>query len=330
MSPGAPRAVPDVTVIVPTRNRAGLVGRLLRQLVAIDDDLRYELIVIDEGSSDETPRLLDRFAADHGVIRVRNDPPRGLAGARNLGLQIATADYVAWIDDDDLTSRDRLRRQHAALVTSGSKWSCAGRVDIDDDLRVIGQHRCPVDDTGPAFLPALLRSNHLPTAAQGLLVERHLAVDVGGYDEKFRGAEDWEFCIRLAVEAAPHFLDEPLVGYRTGVASMSTDTALMDDAISAVVSKHADLYRRYDVVPDWPRIHESLMAADLLGSRWRSVTRAGRSFRAGPSLHRALRCGLVLVAPRWFAARSAARRVDQVSAAWRRQASEWLAEVPLA
>lgn len=66
----------DISVVVPTRNRAVLVERLLRQLLSIDDGLEYEIVVIDEGSSDSTPALLAQLAADHGIIVVRHDEPR--------------------------------------------------------------------------------------------------------------------------------------------------------------------------------------------------------------------------------------------------------------
>ena len=80
---------PDISVVVPTRNRASLVSRLLQQLARIDDELTYEVIVVDEGSSDATPAMLHRFAAEHGFRILRHDPPRGLSGARNAGLDAA-------------------------------------------------------------------------------------------------------------------------------------------------------------------------------------------------------------------------------------------------
>jgi len=112
------------------------------------------------------------------------------------------------------------------------------------------------------------------------------------------------------------------------VASMSTNTARMEESIRAVVAKHADLYRRVGVEPDWASIHESLMAAELLNSRWRAFRRAGQALRAEPTMHRALRCPLVLIAPRWFAARSAARRIEHVPPEWVRQARSWLDAIP--
>ncbi len=312
---------PEVSVVVPTRNRAALLDRLLGRLVTLDGDVRYEIVVVDEGSSDTTPELLERYAAEHGVRVLRHDPPRGLSGARNAGFEASTAQYVAWIDDDDLTAPDRLARQFVALRDGALRWSCAGRVDIDDQLRVIGHVRCPSERP---LLPVLLRSNVLPSAGQGLLVERALAEQVGPYDESLDSAEDWDYVLRLAAVTDGHMLDEPLVGYRTGFESMSTDTARMERAIRVVTERHAASYAREDTTPDWAAIHQSLLSADLLAGRRPAVSRALKAFRCGPSPAAARRCVLVALAPRWFAERSRRRRRAQVPHDWLVQAQGWL------
>ena len=233
---------PDVSIVVTTRNRDTLLRRLLDRLVSLDPGPAYEVLVVDEGSSDGTPGVLDEFRDRYGVRSVRHDDPVGLPAARNVGIAATTGTHVAWIDDDDLTSPDRLRRQWEALRDGRFRWSCAGRVDIDDALRVIGHVRCP---PGTGTLPSLLRWNSIPAAAQGLLVERDLLDEVGPFDVALRAAEDWEMCIRLADRSAPHLLDEPLVGYRTGVASMSTDTSRMDTAIDAVIPTYLWRFRKH-------------------------------------------------------------------------------------
>ncbi len=315
---------PDVAVIIPTRNRARLLHRLLRQLAGIPGDLRYEIIVVDEGSSDETPDLLREIQTKHPLIVVRHDPPRGLSGARNAGFRRSTARYIAWIDDDDLTSPERLARQHAALVGGVARWSCSGRIDVDDELRVIGHARCPQVD---ALLPSVLRSNVLPSAAQGLLVERHLVEEVGPFDESLTSAEDWDFAIRLLEVGPPHLLDEPLVGYRTGVESMSTDTDRMETMIAQVIEKHRSAYAAAGVQPDWAAIHQSLLPGDLLRGRQRAVRRAWRSLRARPTLGSLRRLAAVSLAPARYGRVSAERRRALVPAVWVEIARGWLEDV---
>ena len=299
--------------------------RLLAQLLRPSDGVRCEVIVIDEGSSDRTVEMLAKLEAADLITTIRHDPPVGLPGARNAGLRAASAPYVAWIDDDDLTSPDRLQRQYDALVSTEMRWSCAGRIDIDDELQIIGHYRCPPSED---LMRRLLAFNCLPTAAQGLLVERRLAEEVGGYDTSFDSAEDWEFCIRLLEHSEPHFLDEPLVGYRTGVASMSTNTRRMEAAIRAVLQKHASLRERFGVEPDWAAINRSLLTADLMDSRRAALRRCVKVLRHAPTLRNVAFCGAALVAPNSVARITADRRREQVPNEWTTAARRWLDDLP--
>ena len=106
----------------------------------------------------------------------------------------------------------------------------------------------------------------------------------------------------------PDFVDDPLVGYRTGVASMSTDTQRMERAIAAVLEKHRDLRSSLAVEPDWAAIHRSLLAADLLTSRRFGRARAFKLFRVDPTVKNAARCIVIPVARNRISRASAARR----------------------
>jgi glycosyltransferase involved in cell wall biosynthesis len=313
-----------VTVVIPTRNREALLGRLLGQLLDSEAASRHEVIVVDEASSDGTPELLDRLARESRLTVIRHDDPVGLSGARNVGMMAARTEYVGWIDDDDLTAPDRLIRQLEGMERTGRSWACAGSVDIDDDLRIIGHRQCPPANN---MLERLLAFNSLPATGQGLLVRRDLAIEVGGFDLSLRSAEDWEFCIRLAEHGDPYLLNEPLVGYRTGYASMSTNTAVMDTAIAAVFDKHSALRDRLGVEPDWGAVHQSLFTAELLNSRSAVLRRSRRLLRHNPTPRNVARCVAGVVSPGWWLKRSEQQRSDQVPDAWRRSASAWLANV---
>lgn len=313
-----------ISVIVPTRNRRALLERLLAQLLRSEFEHAYEVIVVDEASTDSTPGLLEDLSAAGRIRVVRNDPPLGAGGARNSGLSVAGGRYVAWIDDDDLTSPDRLVRQRDALEAKNLRWSCSATVDIDDDLNIIGHRRCPPAE---GLFRQLLRFNCLPATGQGLLVERALAQEVGGFDTSLERAQDWDFCIRLAAVGEPHLLDEPLVGYRTGFESFSTDTDLVERCIARIYEKHKHLMEEHGAEPDWASVHRSLLTAELLMSRRRALWRIFRLLRAEPSLRNVARCGAIMLVPRRFATQSADRRRNQVPEAWKREARRWLDDV---
>src|SRR4029453_7953121 len=99
----------DVSVVVPTRNRSALLARTL-QSVLRQQDVEFEVIVVDEASTDETPAVLSALG-NQRVRVIRHDSPRGLSAARNNGAAGASGEWLAFIDDDDLWAPDRLARQ---------------------------------------------------------------------------------------------------------------------------------------------------------------------------------------------------------------------------
>ncbi len=310
-----------VTVVIPTRNRSSLLDRLLMCLSLVTEP-ELEVIVVDEGSEDDTPQVL----AHHGGIlpnlrAVRNDQPRGPSAARNQGLDLATSLWISWIDDDDLTSPDRFALQLRAIQRAGVRWAFAGRVDIDDDLNILGMRRLASADD---LLARLLAFNVIPASGQGLLVETALAREVGGFDETLRNAEDWEFCIRLAERAPAVSVDAPLVGYRVMPGSLSSDPARMDAEIARVFEKHAALARRVGVRPDRVRVNESLMFAELQsGSRRRCLRRLFAQLRREPSLRRTAKAVLIMISPQ-LAIAQARRKLRHMPDQWRADAEAWL------
>ncbi len=312
----------DISIVVPTRNRRALLQRLLERLDAIDDDLAYEVIVVDEASSDDTAELLAGLRTKRMQLRIiRHDPPMGPSGARNAGLAAARGEFIGWIDDDDLTSPDRLRLQREMMRASGASWAICAKVDIDDDLRVIGHTPCP---PAAGFVDGLLAFNTVPAAGQGLLVRTQVARALGGFDTDIKVGEDWEMCIRLALHGPPAILDEPLVGYRIGAVSLSTDTDLMESSIRQVLAKHAAERARRGVEPAWAEIHGSLLFYDSLVARRRAAARVVKllGHRRSPKvLARGL---LAVVAPKRQYDRSMRVRRQRVPLAWRDQADQWL------
>lgn len=98
-------------MILPTRDRAGWLGRAIESVLAQSHE-RLELLVVDDGSCDDTAQVLDRFG---GRIHALSQPPAGAYAARNLALRHARGDLVAFIDSDDRWHRDRLAAQLALM-----------------------------------------------------------------------------------------------------------------------------------------------------------------------------------------------------------------------
>lgn len=226
--------MPDVTAVVPTRNRREVLALTLGSILA-QKGVDLEVVVVDEGSTDGTAAAL--AAVDDARLRVvRHDEARGLAAARNAGLEAATSPWVAFCDDDDLWAPDKLRAQLDAVADlPGARWACTGSVSIDGERRILGHQRAPEPgDNGER----LRMGNVIPAGGSSVLLEASLVRELGGFDPWPTGVEDYDMWVRAAQRAPLAAVDRPLVGYRVWPGSMSTDVEKMRTGRARVVERH--------------------------------------------------------------------------------------------
>ena len=210
---------PDVSVIVPTFNRRAMVREAVESALS-QRGARFELIVIDDGSTDGSWEELERIAAltrgessSYSAMRVARTENRGVAAARNLGVAMAAAALVAFLDSDDLWARNKLARQvefmranpHYALSQSGEIWMRNG-VRVNPGMR----HR---KRAGDIFADSLRTCLISPSAA---IMRTALFRELGGFDEHLLAAEDYDLWLRILVDHEVGLLDEPLVIRRGG------------------------------------------------------------------------------------------------------------------
>lgn len=257
----------EVSVVIPTRNRL----HMLRDAVDCalhQQGVNVEVVVVDEGSSDETPQWLASLT-DPRVKVVRHDVPVKLPGARNAGVRASTGTYVAFLDDDDLWSRDKLRRQLDAIRQTGAGWAFAGCVHLDGKLRPVVAHRAP---SATGIKEALALENAIPAGGSGVLVAREVLDEAGGFDETLVASEDWECWVRLAAVAPAASVDLALVGRRRHTGSMSYDLDRMLDAGRAVGDLHPEMVDGEDAQrPVGKVLYMAGMARE--GGDWKSAAR---------------------------------------------------------
>jgi len=186
---------PAVTVIIPAHNRAGMIGQalecLLRQTLP-----PAQVIVVDDGSTDDTAAVARGFGARVSVIQQANAGP---GAARNRALAEATGEFVQFFDSDDLCTPDKLERQARALVESGADLAYGGWAHCwieDHGLRVdpMGVQQGGVQrDPLSAMLAGWL------TFMPASLVRRSWIGQVGGYPSARHTGEDIELLYRLVL-----------------------------------------------------------------------------------------------------------------------------------
>lgn len=198
-----------VSVIVPTCNRSGQLGRALASIRAVEGpDLGFEIIVGDNGTCPDTPRV----AAEYGAIHVRATVT-GASGSRNAAMAIATGDYIAFLDDDDAWLPGHVRPHLALLDERPDLDGVIGQVRLSDmslrPLHGLGDWPDRHPGEGDDLVRRML-SGFFPQI--GTTVVRASVRDSSGFfDPKLIGGEDLDWLMRLAGRHALGFVREPCI-----------------------------------------------------------------------------------------------------------------------
>jgi glycosyltransferase involved in cell wall biosynthesis len=219
---------PHVSVIIPTFNRRLMLLEAIRSVLA-QRGARYELIVVDDGSTDATldaaRAMLAQAPATRGAsrqadngkglcdVRLERTARCGVSAARNHGAALARAEFLAFLDSDDLWAPAKLSRQldfmcsapHFPITQTGEVWLRDGRR--------VNPSRRHGKRAGNIFLDSLRTCLISPSA---VMVRRELFFAFGGFDRRMTACEDYDLWLRILTRHAVGLLDEPLVTRRAG------------------------------------------------------------------------------------------------------------------
>ena len=196
-----------VTVIIPTFNRGYCLADSI-QSVLDQSFTDFDLIVVDDGSTDNTPEIMREFP---GIQQIRLEKNRGVSFARNQGIAVAKAEWIAFLDSDDLWEKKKLATQiksshldHHAIYTD--------EIWIRNGVRVnaMNKHRKYSGDIFRYCLPLCIVS------PSSVLLHAELFKEVGGFDESMPVCEDYDLWLRIAKRFPFHFIEEKLIVKRGG------------------------------------------------------------------------------------------------------------------
>jgi glycosyltransferase involved in cell wall biosynthesis len=258
----------SVSVVIPTHDRKRWL-RLALATALWQEEVAVEAIVVDDGSSDGTADLV-RSLEDPRIRLVRHDQAQGVSMSRNHGAEEATADWIAFLDDDDLWSPDKLSRQVDAASQEGRDWAYTGSVSVGDQLEVIGG--------APPLAPSSLakdifRFNAIPGGGSNVVVLRDTFQRVGHFDPRHRNTEDWEMWIRLAELGPPAWVPDPLLAYRVHQANASLDIVEILAGVELIERNHGISVDR-GVLHRW--IAESCLRSGQRGEALKHLATAAR------------------------------------------------------
>lgn len=208
-----PESKPTVSVIIPTYNRGSLLSRSVRS-VLYQTYTDFELIVVNDGSSDNTDQIMKIFQ-DSRIVYIKHSTNKGASAARNTGLKIAKGSFIAFQDSDDEWLPEKLEKQVQILENSpidvGVVYCDLNRYNLKGEKRYFSSPNIMPED-GIIFEEALDDRVH-NIGTQTLLVRRECFEKVGYFDEKLLRYIDWEMLIRLSRYYRFHHMKEPLVNY---------------------------------------------------------------------------------------------------------------------
>ncbi len=284
-----------ISVIIPAYNAARCLRRAIDSV--LQQDYRgFELIVVDDGSTDETALIADSYGRRLRLIRKSNG---GLSSARNAGIKHAQGEYIAFLDADDWWLPSKLKLQAELMDNQPELVFCSTTTEVHSpEGGLIQLWRCGT--VGTTALEEIFRVNaFVAGSGSAVMAKKTALLKAGGFDETLRSLEDIDMWMRLAAIGAYACIDTPLTAIEKHPDSMSGDLKVMRHSAIRVMKKNRSL-----LPPDKRSAFWRAAYAGMLSDYAKWSYRHGDSFRALADLlhglvispsHRGRQiCGLIL------------------------------------
>lgn len=201
----------SVSVVIPTYNYGHFISQAIESVLA-QTYPAAELIIVDDGSTDETADVVGKFGGAVKYIRQENS---GVCAARNRGVAESSSDLIAFLDADDIWESTNLEKQ-AARFNGDSNIGLVhcGLREFDDKSGATIRLHLDGGEDGVADNLLLWEGPVIVGPGGAVTVSREAFDAVGGFDTRMKVGEDWDFCYRIARRYKVGFVPEPLVNYR--------------------------------------------------------------------------------------------------------------------
>jgi glycosyltransferase involved in cell wall biosynthesis len=194
-----------ISAVIPVRNRADYIGRAIESALEQTFPLS-EIVVVDDGSADRTVEIAKSF--NDTRVRIIQQDGRGACAARNRGWQATNAEWIGFLDSDDIWMPSKIEAQVACCNAGGNFVACfTGFTEIGH-----GTEYDQIPSTSSAMLINLRKGNGLgPTSC--CLVRRSALETIGGWDESLQSCQDWDLWLRLREVGEFGIVPKPLVKF---------------------------------------------------------------------------------------------------------------------
>jgi glycosyltransferase involved in cell wall biosynthesis len=244
-----------VSVIIPTYNYAHFVIDAINSVLN-QTYKSVEIIVVDDGSTDNTHKVLEKFILDRKIKYIKKNNGE-LSSARNAGIKVSTADYIAFLDADDMWEPNKLEEQ--IKIFKNSEYKNLGVVYcqyslIDTSGRpLVHGYTVKINPTMKGMIfERLLESNTIVSSGSGVLIKRECLEKTGYFDEDLKSAEDWDMWLRLAKHFEFDYSDKNLVKIRKHSKNMQNNNIFMFKSYFYFLNKWAnELPTHHPVFDKW-------------------------------------------------------------------------------
>lgn len=240
--------LPKATVIIPTYNRAKTLERSIKSVLT-QTFSDYELIIIDDGSTDNTKELIIDIKDDR-IHYIKSPVNRGAANARNIGIRAAKGEYIAFQDSDDEWLPEKLEKQVTALdKTDGETGMVYTGFFYDFGENGILEYPpkdMPYEIKSGYIYPQMLKRNLIGTPT--MLVRKGCLNKVGMFNTTLKSLEDWELCLRISKEYKVYFVDESLHKAYITPGSLSSDIIASIQSTCCMLKLYKDDIIKFDIL----------------------------------------------------------------------------------
>ncbi len=230
---------PKISVVMPAFNAERYIDESIKSI--LDQTFQeFELIIIDDGSTDKTEQIIEEYAKRDGrIIVIKNKKNLGVAKCRNIGIDRAQGKYIAWQDADDLSMPIRLKEQYNYLESHLEVGIVGGYLNfISDDNKNLFVRKYPEAD-------ASLRKTiflYSPVSQGVSMVRREILLKVGKYNDELTQAEDLDISFRIGTIAKFANVQKILLNCRFHEKSLSTNKMKENISCTLAVRKKALSY----------------------------------------------------------------------------------------
>lgn len=251
---------PIVSIVMAAKNYARFLPMAVESVLS-QTFTQWELLIVDDGSTDHTPEAVRPFLP-HARVRYFRSDKLGQPRAKNLGLRLSRGEFIAFLDADDAWEPTKLEKQLALFQKQPELGVVFCRRSlIDEQSRPLPMKLSPPPPRG-RILDRMFVQNHV--CFSSVVVRRVVFSHVGAFDPQWDLAIDFDLWLRVAKHYAFDFVDEPLVRYRTGHGNLSKKLLDRVDTALSIMHRAEEQFRVNEQVP-------AAMRAEAYASTYRTM-----------------------------------------------------------